>query len=304
MLQLLVIPICLMLGLLLQRDAGFKAMGPLLLNQLILRLFLPCLILGSIPRILQTYTFDQILYPALMPWLSFVFAMLVLHSVRFLFGWGHLQLGGLVLVVGLGNTSFVGIPLIQALFGSEGLDSLLIVDQCGTFFVANTLATVYAANISEGKFRFKKIIEKLSVYPPVYALGLAGVMALLPLQVELSQVLMSLGLCLPPLAMISAGLQIDLKISEIKKYSTELLVTLGLKMLVFPVLMYLLYVHIFGRDDLSAQVTIVESAMAPMFTSAIIATQFGLVPKLVSLIIFIGVILSVVTVPLFKYILF
>jgi predicted permease len=53
----------------------------------------------------------------------------------------------LILTAGLGNTSFLGFPIIEALYGQEGMKTAILVDQPGTFVVLSTLelsATMYS----------------------------------------------------------------------------------------------------------------------------------------------------------------
>jgi predicted permease len=52
--------------------------------------------------------------------------------------------GCLILTAGLGNTSFLGFPIIEALYGQEGMKTAILVDQPGTFVVLSTLGIIVA----------------------------------------------------------------------------------------------------------------------------------------------------------------
>lgn len=50
-----------------------------------------------------------------------------------------------MLTVPLGNTGFVGIPLVEALLGKEAVAYAILYDQFGTFIALNTLGSFIAA---------------------------------------------------------------------------------------------------------------------------------------------------------------
>ncbi|HMK06704.1 MAG TPA: hypothetical protein VK476_04185, partial [Flavobacterium sp.] len=64
-----------------------------------------------------------------------------------------------------------------------------------------------------------------------------------------------------------------------------------------------LYKTILKGTGLAVDVSIMESAMAPMITSAILASSYGLKPKLSSMMIGVGIPLSFVTLAFWYYIL-
>jgi predicted permease len=60
------------------------------------------------------------------------------------------QLGALALCCGLGNTSFVGLPLIEAIAGKEALGPAAVVDQLGSFLALFVFAIPFAAYLARG----------------------------------------------------------------------------------------------------------------------------------------------------------
>jgi predicted permease len=66
--------------------------------------------------------------------------------------------GCLILTAGLGNTSFLGFPIIEALYGQEGMKTAILVDQPGTFVVLSTLelSWLLCTKGSQIAFRFLK----------------------------------------------------------------------------------------------------------------------------------------------------
>ena len=70
-----------------------------------------------------------------------------------------------------------------------------------------------------------------------------------------------------------------------------------------PAFFFLLYKIILGGKGLEIDVSIIESAMAPMITGAILASNYGLKPKLSSMMIGIGIPLSLLTVAFWYWVL-
>ena len=108
---------------------------------------LPALALYYIPKITISLA---LLYPIGVAWLGFGLSFVFFLRFRNVFQNGRKKLiGCLILTGGLSNTSFVGFPIIEALFGSEGLKTAIIVDQPGSFVVVTTLGILVAASFLE-----------------------------------------------------------------------------------------------------------------------------------------------------------
>jgi len=89
---------------------------PSIFNWWVLNIALPAMVLEIIPRL----QFNRSLWflPASM-WLMFLSAWLVFHYLGTRMQWSRQRIGGLILITGLSNSSFVGFPLIEALRGKQ-----------------------------------------------------------------------------------------------------------------------------------------------------------------------------------------
>jgi len=97
-------------GLLLRRLPVFPADTDRSLNLYVIYIALPALILLQVPTL---HFSSQMLVTVIMPWLTvFVSAGLTLLLCR-LMRWSRETTGALLLVVPLGNTSFLGIPMVE-----------------------------------------------------------------------------------------------------------------------------------------------------------------------------------------------
>jgi hypothetical protein len=100
---------CLAAGLLLRRAGRVPDNAHAALNAVIVHLALPALTL----RTLHGFTFEAAhLWPVLMPWGLFALGAAVFWLAGRWLGLSRASVGALTLVGGLGNTSFVGLPMI------------------------------------------------------------------------------------------------------------------------------------------------------------------------------------------------
>ncbi len=109
----------------------------------------------------------------------------------------------------------------------------------------------------------------------------------------LVMVLKRLGDTLAPLALVSVGYQ--LRLGHLAGNGRNLAIGLGFKLVLAPLVLFLLYVPLLGAHGQAIQITLFEAAMPPMITAAILATEHELDPHLATLMVAIGMILSFAT---------
>ncbi len=290
--NIFLILICLLLGLLLQRIKEVPPQGYKMLNLFIIYVSLPALALYYIPKIVLGM---PLLYPLGVAWIGFTCSFLFFSALGSWLKWPRKLTGCLIIVSGLGNTSFVGFPVIQALYGEKGLQAAIIVDQPGSFVVMATLGIITAMIFSGNKPDFGTISKKILIFPPFVAFVLASIMnvAQYDFPGTLQLVLQKLGATVTPIALVSVGLQLSIDVKS--KHWRFLSLGLFFKLLLTPALFFVLYRLIFGARGLPIDVSIMEAAMAPMITGAILASSYGLKPRLASMMIGIGIPLSFLT---------
>jgi len=290
--NILLIFICLLLGFFLQKVKDFPAYSYKTLNQFIIYISLPALALYYIPKIQLDKT---LLFPLGVAWLGFAFSFVFFSFLGKRYGWSGKLTGCLILTTGLGNTSFLGFPIIQALYGEKGLQTAIVVDQPGTFVVIATLGIITAAIFSNGKPDIGGITKKVLFFPPFVAFLIAALMNVFKQDFtdELQLTFQKLGSTVTPIALVAVGLQ--LKIERYSKHWKFLGLGLFFKLIITPAFFYILYKIIFGAKGIVIDVSIMESAMAPMITASILASTYGLKPKLSNMMIGFGIPLSFLT---------
>jgi hypothetical protein len=290
--------VCLALGMILKRIPTFPKDAHLGLNGFIIYIALPAIALSKIPEIAWGW---GVVLPLLSGWLVLLFSVLFFKGLNTIWKLDQKTLGCLILVCGLGNTSFVGFPIVEALYGSEGLSIAVLVDQ-GTFLALSIGGVSIAMIFSEGQVNTAVILKRLISFPPFLAFVLA--LFLIPLggfPSEIKEVLDKLGSTLTPLALVSVGLQLNFKADSLK--ISTLGIGLTFKLLIAPFLIYLLYVRLLGQQNMLSTISVIESAMAPMVTASILATQYKLNAPLANLLVGLGILLSLLTIWIWWFVL-
>ena len=298
--NILLLFLCLIIGVGLQRVPQIPKNAYQSLNQYVIYVSLPALALYYIPKITISLA---LLYPLGIAWLGFGLSFVFFYTIGSYFKWSKKLIGCLILTGGLSNTSFVGFPIIEALYGAEGLKTAIIVDQPGSFVVVTTLGILVAASFSRGNLSTSEILLKIVKFPPFIAFTIALFCTLFKLEFPepLQSSFLRIGNTVTPVALVAVGLQ--LKIDTRSKHWSFLTLGLFFKLFIMPTFFFLLYKVLLDGKGLEIDVSIMESAMAPMITATILASTYGLKPKLSSMMIGIGIPLSLLTVAIWYWIL-
>lgn len=271
------------------------------LNAFVIHVSLPALIFEQIPALLARENFGlEIFVPVSMAWILFALSYFVFSQLGALLRWNRKSVGAVILTAGLANTSFVGFPLLEALIGPEALPIGLLVDQPGSFLVVSTLGIWVAASYSGRSVRASEIARRIVLFPPFVALVLATIWSLFgtPLQELVAPSFAKLASTLVPLALFAVGFQLEARHDVLRRRWRELAWGLSFKLLVAPLIFAVLYLVLLGQSGLEVRVTILEAAMAPMITSAVVAADFDLDVEIANLMVGVGIPLSLLSVPL------
>lgn len=269
------------------------------LNKVVIYFCLPAITLYHIPKIKWN---NELLFPIGAGWITFILAFVFFHFLGKRLGWSNKLIGCLILTAGLSNSSFLGYPIIEALYGKKGLETAVLVDQPGTFVVVSTLGVFVAAFYSKGSPNAFSIIKKIILFPPFIMFVSACLMNVYDydLDLDIQSVLLKIGSLVTPLALLSVGLQLNFD----KKSQHWRFLRLGLffKLILVPFVILVLYVFIFKQHSEPIKITIMETAMAPMITGAILASTYGLKPKLSSMMVGFGIPISFLTLTIWYFI--
>lgn len=291
--NLILLFVCLIIGIVLKKSKIIPDNFHTSLNAFVINISLSAFSLYYISKIELN---SSVIYPVLVVWIGIFAAILFFSGVGKIFGWKSSLIGALIMCAGFGNTSFVGIPLIQAMYGEEGLKTVMLVDQPG--FVALSTVGILVANFYSGsKDSLLKHLSKILKFPPFIAFLVALLLNIFSIEIpkDFDEVLMKLGATTVPLALVSVGSQMQWKKIE-KKEGFHLFIGLLFKLVLLPLIILVIYKYIFHQSGDVIDICILEAAMAPMITAAIIASAHDLEPKFCNLMVAVGIPLSILTV--------
>jgi len=284
----------LVIGALLRKLPQFPQDTGLVLNQYVLFVALPALVLQKIPLLEFS---NQLWLPAITPWvLLFIVAGLVI-LVGKLWQFEKTTVGALLVVLPLGNTSFLGFPMVEAFFGETALPFAMIYDQAGSFVALATYSTLLAAwyNPNASTPSAGQMLKRVLTFPSFVALALALALKSWSYPPFFNLLLDSLAATLVPVIMIAVGFQFRLQLDN--KEAKPLIFALGVKLLLMPMLA-LGFLSFFQPDPLLLQVVVFEAAMPPMVSAGAIAIGAGLALRLVPALVGLGLLLSFISLPL------
>jgi len=268
----------------------FSKDAPAILNQFVIYISLPAMIILQVPKL--TFSMDTLI-PIIVAWgVMGISTILVLLFAR-IFSFSKEITGSLMLVAILTNSSFMGIPIINAYMGESSLAYILVYDQLGTFIALATYGTFIASYYSsKSQISFKIITLKVLTFPPFLSLVLALLLMGVEFHPVLSKVLSSFANTIVPIALVAVGLQLQFKLprEDLKPFS----VALFIKLIIAPIIAIVIC-KIFNWNNQAAMVSIMEAAMAPMITAGAIASMAGLAPRLSSAIVGYGILISFIT---------
>ena len=289
----------LMFGFLARRQSKFPPETPQVLNTFVLYVALPALVLQKIPALQFSW---NLLIPALVPWvllLAVAGTVLLLGRLR---NWPRDVIVALLVVLPLGNTSFLGFPMTEALFGADWMPYAMIYDQVGSFVALATWSTILAAVYGQNQatITVKTIAWRILTFPPFIALIVALLLKNLTYPALAQKAIDSLAVTLVPLIMFAVGFQLQLSFKG--ERLSPLVAGLSIKLLMMP-LLALAGLYLLGLDGKAMQVSVFEAAMPPMITAGAVAMMAGLAPRLVAALVGFGLLLSFITLPLWAWLL-
>jgi predicted permease len=289
----LLLIVCLLLGVAVARLTSPPPTLASGLNWWVLHIALPALVLHLIPQL--TLSWDMWFLVVSM-WLVFGLCWLLFALIGAARGWTRERIGALTLVCGLGNTSFIGYPMIEAMRGQQGLALAVVADQIGCFVMLAIGGAAVTAIYSGGRIDARSIAKRVLLFPAFVALVIGVIVGQLggwPTAVDTA--LSRIGATLVPLALFSVGLQVRLHFA--RDQIDAIALGLSYKLILAPLAMYALGTAC-GVAGLTLTIGVLQSAMAPMISAALLAEQHQLEPRLANGLLVVGIALSLVTVPI------
>ena len=289
----------LIIGVLLRRLPSMPQNSGIALNMYVLYVALPALILKNVPQLQFS---AELLIPAVTPWFLLLVVVATVLLLSKWLNWPREVTGALLIVLPLGNTSFLGFPMTAALFGDAAMPYAVVYDQIGSFIALASYVTIIAALYSPtaAKPTFKGIAVKIITFPSFIALALGLLLRGYDYPPIITQLIDNLAATLVPVVMVAVGFALTVKFS--KSEVAPLLSALSIKLVMMPLLAAALWLTL-GYRGVAVNISIFQAAMPPMISAGAIAIMAGLAPRLVSGIIGLGILLGLLTLPAVSWLL-
>ncbi len=267
-------------------------------DKYVLQIALPAVIIAKISKV----SFDaDVVLPIAVAW-SVMFASIVVVLIASrIFKWNRSITGALLLVGVLGNTSFLGLGMVESLLGADHLASAIAYDQVGTFVGLALWGSFVASTYGAGESGWRPILNRLSRFGPFLALLASLVFRIVDLPEEAYSILNGVGKTVAPVAMCALGLRFTLSVS--RSVQAPALFGLISKMVVFPGLVYAVSLLIGSPHDLAWSTSLLQAAAPPMVTAGVVAVGAGLSAELVAFMVGVGTLVSFVSLPLLSLVL-
>jgi hypothetical protein len=262
-------------------------------DKYVLQVALPAVIIAKISKV----TFDaDVVLPIAVAWSVMLIAIAAVLIASRILKWNRSITGALLLVAVLGNTSFLGLGMVESLLGADHLASAIAYDQVGTFVGLALWGSFVASTYGAGESGWRPVLKRLSRFGPFLALLASLVFRIINLPSDVYPILNGIGKTVAPVAMCALGLRFTLSVSR----SVQVPALLGLisKMALLPGLVYVVSVLVGAPQDLAWSTSILQAAAPPMVTAGVVAVGAGLSAELVAFMVGVGTLVSFVSLPL------
>ena len=247
-------------------------------------------------------TFDgTVVAPVVLAWSAMALAATLFLMLGRVFQWPSQTVGALLLVGVLGNTSFLGLGLVEGLLGAQHLTAAIAYDQLGTFLALALYGSFVASRWGREIFDARSVVRRLFTFAPFLALLCACIARSFTVPSVVLDVLDPVGRTVGPVAMGALGLRFQLRVSA--RVRRPAMIGLSIKMVLIPIVLLCVAWGWGSLDDVAWKASILESAMPPMITAGIVAVGAGMDEDLVAFMVGVGTLLSFLSVPLLSILL-
>jgi predicted permease len=270
-----------------------KAEDSRILNGVIVYVALPALIFTSVAAAPLSF---ELVRAAGVAWAVSLAGLAVAWEIAHVLRLPRKIAGGFVLVAALGNTGYLGYPIVQALLGKDALPAAVFYDVFGTVAVLFTIGIAVAARYGDHEGPVH-VLKELFTFPAMIALLVALAYRLLPIPAPVSATVMDwIGIAAKmavPLIMVSLGVSLDF--SALRGSLAPLGALAGVKLLLLPALA--VAVAMLTRDTGGVRVLALQAGMPSMMLSLVVGERFKLDVAFIAAAILVTTVLCLVTIP-------
>jgi malate permease and related proteins len=211
--------------------------------------------------------------------------------------WPRSTQGSALLAVTLGNTGYIGFPIILTLFGDPGFAWALFYDLLGTTLGAYGMGALIASHYGAGAKRGFAALQNALKNPTIVAFGLALLYRdPLPGMLDLGLTAIAWGSI--GLALLLIGMRLG-QLTSLEQLRPVLL-PIGVKMLLLPLLMWGITLNL-SIPPIAKQVIVLQTAMPPAFATVVLTENYKLDPEFAVAVVAGGTIALLFTLPMWLW---
>ncbi|MDR3292335.1 MAG: AEC family transporter [Methanobrevibacter sp.] len=284
--------IMIFLGYLLKKSKFLKSVDAKPLNIILINILLPCMIFMALYSE-NTAIFSKLSMMPFIPLFPALFVGLFTFIILKFYSFSKIKILGFISAVILGNTAYLGYPIVSGIFGDDGLVRAIFFDiSTPILFLFLSIILIISSGGSL-KDSFKKVLG----FPVLWGVSFGIIFNIfnIPIGDVLENTIKNIGVATVPLAMFSLGLSLDF--SRMKKNIKIVSFISSIKLILYPLLSFVVVI-LLNLTELEFKVGIIESARPSSILSLILASNYGLDHELVADCIFLSTILSFITLPI------
>lgn len=289
---IIVILVMIFLGYFLKRINLLNIKDIDVLNKIAINVAMPCLIFSSLYGVDLSNISDLGILPIISLSVGAISGLIVFTILK-MKGFSKKRLWGAVIPVAIGNTAFLGFPMVLGVFGQTGLLRAIFYDM-GTLIMFLSLSVILMINFGG---TLKDVIKRILSFPVLWAviLGICFNMLNIPIGVIANNVIGYLAAAAIPIIMISLGLSLQFK--GLKKNLKFAGLDVIVKLLIAPIIAFIL-VTLVGLSNMEYIIAIIESAMPSGMLTLILAVNYKLDFNIAADCVIFTTIFSLITFPI------
>jgi predicted permease len=277
------------------KPAGLSAgAARLALTTVVYYLFLPAMVLEVLWKADIGW---QSLQFSLLGMSCFVFGIICSWLIGYLFKFEHKRLGAMILAASFPNVTYLGLPVLEQVFGSWARSVVIQIDLFATAPLVFTVGIMIARHYGEDDGNQKKSTLSFLNAPPFWAAAFAIALNLngLIAPVWLEGILQKLSAAVVPLMLFSLGLALSWSALSARNVLYVLPVVL-IKLLLMPVFA----IGLAGQLTLPSNyqtAAVMDIAMPSMLLGVVFCDRYRLDSSLYAMMVTVTTILSLITLP-------
>lgn len=267
--QVCILFLIILSGFVAAKTGVIKEEGKKVLSNLLVYLIMPGMILNSYMTKFDSEKFSNLMRSFGLSTFLLAFAL----AFSFLLLWKSKSKNKKILwfACSFSNAGYMGFPLIQALYGDEGM---LYASAFITMFNV-TLWTIGFIMMSN-TVSVKQVVKKIASTPVLYAVvvGLVIYLFQIPVPNVIKQPIASIGNMNTPISMLIIGIVIAG--SNLKKIlaNREIWLVIAIRLIVIPAISFGIF-YLLGFGGMVASVVLIQAACPTAAITSVFAIQFG-----------------------------